>query len=1009
MKYAIAHIADIHYRKEESEGALLILNALVKDLAEQKDSLTEYDLYLAITGDVVFAGADVDSYISFNKEFSRKLSEIGLSKDHVIAVPGNHDIDQSVVERDLESYKTTISNNIESERKFNDFFNDKDHQDNKFDNYMLFESDFAGYGIDYSLPGKGWVLNSNLGVYCLNTCLCSLGGVDKMVDAVLAVSTRGIIDWCNTVSTSTNILIMHHPLSHLNGWSKTSLRQIIESNFSLCLCGHNHEQDIFYNKISQKSLICSAPQVFTNQDDLLGYAIILIEDNFIDTIQYREYSKGRFLNGQRFSENSEGIVSLQSDYAKRIKILKDNLKSALSFFKGQPEVFVEPKISKEREFNDEPNLLPDIIKAPRSSVITSHPQFGLTCLSHYMRLEAYKANDFWAYLDSKHTKARNVQSVISKQLREFGKTSDEISCIIIDSWDSSIVDHRNILQNVDSEYKGIPIIVMSNYTSLFYDPDFSFEYLNTEFETLHLQAMQRGKVREFVSQYNKEKNIAQEDLIVEKVVRDLEALNVHRTPFNCLTLLKVIERDYNEILVNRTKMIKTVLFILFSDAESFTYSSNKPDVDDCEYVLGRFCMSLVRKGTRSFTSFEFMRELSDYCKEKLISVALDTMTNILVSNNILIQFADSYEFKHSYWIFYFAANYMLHDPDFRDYVLSDKNYVNYPELIEFYTGIDGRRDDAISILLRDIDELNNTVNENIGITNNFNPFEGVIWNPSEDTIEAIRKDISERVKNSNLPTTIKDQYADQRYNSEAPYDQSIRKFLTEYSVVSLLQSIKASSRALRNSNYVSLNLRKNMIRAILSGWEQISKVLFWLSPALAKKGSATYDGLYVFLAGEFEGSPTNKMKAIFRAIPNNVVDHLKDDLSSTKMGPLVVDCLESCKSIMQKHFLCLYLIKERPEGWNDELFTFMNLLHRSSFILGDLYTLITDETEKGFVSRNDSQGLKKLLKIVAAKHKYGPKGRVTEIPKDMTINEENKLSIDKILAIGKSHKSISGR
>lgn len=1009
MKCAIAHIADIHYRKEESEGALQILNALIKDLAKQKDSLAGYDLYLAITGDVVLAGADSGSYLSFIKEFSPKLNEIGLTKDHVIVVPGNHDIDQSVVERDFERYKATISNNMENERKFNDSFNDEDYQDKKFDNYMLFESYFAGYGIDYSLPGKGWTLNSNLGVYCLNTSLCSFGGVNKVTDDALAASTRGIIDWCNTVNTSTNILLMHHPLSRLNSWSRASLRQIIENHFSLCLCGHNHEQDIFYNKISQKSLVCSAPQVFTNKDDLLGYAIILIEDNFIDTIKYREYSKGQFLNGQRFSENSEGIVSIQSDYAKRVEILKDNLKSALSFFKGQPDVFIEPKISKEREFNDEPNLLPDIIKAPRASVIASHPQFGLTCLSHYMRLEAYKANNFWVYLDSKHIKARNVQSVISGQIREFGKTSDEVACIIIDSWDSSIIDHRSILKSVDSEYKGIPIIVMSNYTTLYYDPDFSFEDLNAEFETLHLQAMQRGKVREFVSQYNKEKNIAKEDLIVEKVVRDLEALNVHRTPFNCLTLLKVLERDYNESLVNRTKMIKAVLFILFTDADSFTYSSNKPDVDDCEYILGRFCMTLVRKGTRSFTILEFFEELRTYCKEKLISVDLETMASILESNNILLRFGDTYEFKHSYWIFYFAANYMLHDRDFRDYVLNDKNYVNFPELIEFYTGIDGRRDDAICILLRDLNALNDTVNEKIGITNNFNPFEGVIWNPSEDTIEAIRKDISERVKNSNLPTAIKDQYADQRYNSEAPYDQSIRKFLTEYSVVSLIQSIKASSRALRNSNYVSLDLRKDMIRAILSGWEQISKVLFWLSPALAQKGFATYDGLRVLLAGTFEGSPTKKMEAIFRAIPNSVVDHLKDDLSSTKMGPLVFDCLESCKSIMQKHFLCLFLIKERPEGWNGELFTFMNLLHRNSFILGDLFTSIEDKIEKGFLSGSDSKELKTLLKIVAAKHEYAPKSRMGKIPKDMTINEENKLPIDKILAVGKSHKSIPGR
>lgn len=543
---------------------------------------------------------------------------------------------------------------------------------------------------------------------------------------------------------------------------------------------------------------------------------------------------------------------------------------------------------------------------------------------------------------------------------------------------------------------------MSNYSTFYYDINFDFSNLGSDVEVLHLQAMQRNKVREFVSQYSKEKNITREDAIVERVVRDLEALNVHRTPFNCLTLLKVFESNYNENLINRTKMIKAVLFILFTDADSFTYSTNKPDVDDCEYILGRFCTKLIEKGTRIFNEIEFIRELERYCKAKLINVDLEAMVNILESNNILLRFGDSLEFKHSYWIYYFAANYMLHDREFKDNILGNKNYVNFPELVEFYTGIDGRRNDAIEILLSDLKELNDTVQQKIGITDDFNPFENVIWNPSEATIEAIRKDISEKIKTSNLPTAIKDQHADQRYNSEAPYDQSIRKFLNEYSVVSLIQSIKASSRALRNSNYADSELKKQMIREILNGWEQLSKVLFWLSPILAQKGFVTYDGLYVHLAGaDSEESFSKKLEGVLISNPINIVSHFKDDLSSMKMGPLIFECIDNCKSIIQKHLLSLFLIKERPIGWRPKLFEFMNLLHRNSFILGDLYNLIDNEIQRGFVSDNDLNELKMLLKIVVAKHKYAPKVKLTEIPKDMTINEENKLQIDKILSAGK--------
>ena len=883
MRYAIVHIADIHYQNGEPEGALTILNSLIGDLKVQKDLLSGYEFYIAITGDIVFAGNDNESYSSFLKEFNQKLNDIGLTRDYRIIVPGNHDIDRSIVEENFEDYKNTIYKNIETEQKFNNFISAVDYKENKFENYTLFEPDFAKYGIDYSPQGKGWVINENLGVYCLNTAICSFGGVQNVSDKnKLAVFTRGLVDWCSKSDTSTKILLMHHPISHLNNWSRDELEQIIEKYFVLCLCGHNHKQDVFYNNISLNSIVCLAPQVFTNKKDLLGYAIILIEDNSIDKIIYREYVKGKFLIGQRFSGNDDGCVSIHSNYLRSIEKLEQKLKNALSFFKGQPVVFTKPKLSTQREFNKETNLLDQLIKDPQPSIIISHPQFGLTCLSHYMRLEAFRLNDFWVYLDSKHIKARNVKSEIDSQLNEFDKKIEDIKCIIIDSWDSSIIDNKTILKSIDNDFIGVPILVMSNYSDFYFDSSFNFSKLNSKLNVLHLQAMQRNKVREFISKYYQQKVLEKEDLIVSKIINDLEALNVHRTPFNCLTLLKVFERDFNQNLINRTKMIKAVLFILFTDSESFTYSSNKPEVDDCEYILGRFCKTLIEKRIRNFTYLELITELKNYCKEKLISVDVETILDILESNNIILRYNDNLEFKHSYWIYYFAANYMLQDDGFKNYILNDKNYVNFPEIIEFYTGIDGRRDAALQTLLDDLKNLISTVENMIGIKENFNPFERVIWDPSEGTIEMIKKVISDKVQQSNLPTVIKDQHADKCYDSEAPYNQSISKFLNEYSVISLIQSIKASSRALRNSNYANTDLKKEMMHVILNGWEQMSKVLYWLSPTLAQNGSAIYDGLHVLLLDDFDDC-SDRLDSILRSNPHNVVTHFKDDLSSMKM------------------------------------------------------------------------------------------------------------------------------
>lgn len=1006
MKYAIIHIADIHYRKEEPEGVSTVLKEFINDIKGEIQKFQEYKFYIAMTGDIVQAGKDNDAYENFTNEINKELNNIGLSKDFRMIVPGNHDLDRNIVKQDIGKYQKEIYNNIETEPQFNGYIKNNNSQSEKFENYELFESEFSKFGLDFSTQGKGWNIDNNLSVYCLNSALCSFGGAEKIKDkGKLAIYTRGLVEWCNQNKTTSNILLMHHPINHLTEWSQKELKQIIEDNFSLCLCGHAHKQDILYNNISQKALICSAPQLFTNKEDSLGYAIIHIEENEIEKIVYRQYSQSGFLNGLNFTGNNEGIIDIQNDYLKNKEKFKLSLTNALTFFKGQPVDFILPKLSENREFDDEDNLLDQMIKEPKSAIIISQPQFGLTCLALYMRLQAYRINNLWIYIDAEHTKARKVINEIEDQLQVVNKKIENIKCIIIDSWDNCSIDHRNILKCIDDNYDNIPIIIMSNYAEYNFYSEFDFSTLKNDFTTLHLQALQRGKVRELVSKYNKVNNIAGEDEIVTKVVKDLEILNVHRTPLNCLTLLKVFENDFNKNLINRTKMIKAVLFILFTDSDSFTYASNKPDIDDCEYILGKFCSVLITKNkSRRFSAHELLVQLTKYSEEKLIRVNISTLINILESNKILIRFNDELEFKHTFWIYYFAATYMIKDKEFEQYILKNKTYVNFPEIIEFYTGIDGIRKNAIQTLLNDTNELIDTVSEKIGILEEFNPFEGFVWNPSEDSIETIRKNISEKVQKSNLPAKIKDIHADKSYDPDAPYDQSINNFLHEYAVSSLIQSIKASSRALRNSNYIDTNIKREMLQSIMNGWEQISKVMFWVSPTLARRGSAIFDGLRITLCEGFDGSYPEKLKAIFLANPDNVVSIFKDDISSQKIGPLLFESMENNSSEIQRHFISLFLLQEKPDGWHKELFEHMNILHKNSFYLGNLSIRLKTEIKYGFNSSKELSDLKDLNAIVVAKHpskRINSKHKTKTIPKNLTMNKKNKLPIDKIRAAGK--------
>lgn len=1004
MKYAIIHIADIHYRKGEPEGAETIFKWFINDLKSERTKLEGYEIYLAATGDIVYEGKDSESYTEFISKFDHLLSENKIGIDSRIMVPGNHDVDRNIVKEDIKNREIIISQ-YKDERTFNNYFDKKLEGNKKFDNYKIFESYFVSYGIDTNSNGKGWIINNDLGVYCLNSALCSFGGLEEIDDTGnLAIQTRDLVDWCNKQSSTTNILLMHHPLSHLNEWSRRELKIILENHFSLCLCGHNHEQDISYNKFYGNALICSAPQLFTNKSDQLGYGIICIENNQIKEIRYRQYVKGAFLNGQQFSGNDTGIIVFDSRYKRSLEYLEKNLSNSLAFFKGQSNSFVRPILSKERVFNENGNLLDDVIKNPKNYQIISQPQFGLTCLAHYMRLEAFILGSFWIYINATNTKSRSLENVIEIELQQFGIKADDIKCFVIDSWDGSQIDHRNLVNKITDNYKNVPLIVMSNYTDNYFSSQHQPENITKKFDILHLQALQRNKVRELVKNYKNISSTDTEDNVVAKLVSDLEALNIHRTPLNCLILLRVFEDNFHRELINRTKLIKTVLFILFTDTDSFTYSSTKPEVEDCEYILGKFCKTLIQEKITKFEYSYFLRELNNYCKEKYLKIDIDILIDILLSNNILLRYENYLMFKHTYWIYYFASVHMMQDSEFESYILQNKNYVNFPEIIEFFTGQDGKRESAINTILNDLEELIETVNTRIGIRGEFNPFKGAIWNPSGQAIEQLKKEISDKVQESQLPTEIKDQHADTNYNSESPYNQSIKDFMNKYSILSLMSAIKASSRALRNSNYIDAELKVKFISSIFRAWEQMSRVIFWISPVLARDGSVFYDGWSLLLIGNTAGTDDERLKNVYLSNPTNVVNYFKDPLSSKKLGPLVIEKLVNNDSQLQQHLITLFLIRERPLDWNTYLFDFVNSLHRNSFFLADVQKTILDEMQKGFTSDEEKHKLKSLLKIIAAKHIQLSKSKLKEIPEDMIINESNKLPLDKILAEPKGPK-----
>lgn len=186
-------------------------------------------------------------------------------------------------------------------------------------------------------------------------------------------------------------------------------------------------------------------------------------------------------------------------------------------------------------------------------------------------------------------------------------------------------------------------------------------------------------------------------------------------------------------------------------------------------------------------------------------------------------------------------------------------------------------------------------------------------------------------------------------------------------------------------------------------------MIFWISPLLAQNGRAAHDGLNLVLASGFSEDMNERFREILMANPLNVVATLKDDLSSKKIGPLLSKHLAESDSELQRHFLAIFLLEERPTEWNKHLLRHLNLLHPSSFYLGNLLTNLEKEIKTGFIEKPEEIQLKRLVGAILAKRRYAGKTldkRTKAIPPDMMLSTENELPIDQLLS---SHTSIPRR
>ena len=1006
MRHTFLHLSDLHYRPGWPEGMDLVWRAFCADLATQ---ISHYnDAHLVFSGDLVFAGGTENQYSAFATNIGAGLNS-HFSRDRIICVPGNHDISQKAL-RSIATLQMGALAELTSETLFNDhvpqlsdmFFRPK------LRDYVAAEADFAKYGCcQTTLGGTGWDLANGIGVYCLNTALCSYAhSTDSQGAAIsdkskLMIDTRVMQQWLQQTTSTIRILVMHHPIEWLTPWAKSELDRIIANDFLLVFSGHLHQATArFFSRGDNGVVAVSAPPLFTCKSDLLGYSFVTLDTETRNVeVQYRQWTPGhKFVTGTALSNTDTGVVSfppwtrppLSIEDTKPLPtpgdtqaILQVEFEEATTSYTSKQTSWVDRDLASMPETDPDrdtatlltpqnliDNLRPLVVRAPR--------QFGLTCLGRYIALQHWRQNansNVVAMLDVSTIPPhrQGVLQSLEERCQELAVQTTSLAAIILDNYCGD-KPSRRILKELRHAFPQVPTIVLQSIDDCARIAD-AIEIDNVaEFETLYLWALTKTRLRELVTAYVQEMDDLDEDLVTARVTADIEALNIHRSPLNCLMILRLAEQAFEESPVNRTEMIGRVLTLLFWQFDQIPRYATRPDLKDCEYALGYFCEWLVRAERTTFSKTEFYDKALEYCKAQLLDLDVEVLFAFLAITNVLVRKGTDFRFRFSYWLYYFAAHRMHHDEEFASFVLSDGRYTAYPELVEFYAGIDRRRHDAVACLTTDLARMNSDFLTRTQIASDLNPFGHAKWAPDQAALEQLQEEVRNSMTASALPAAVKDAVADIQYDRARPYYQELRQFIDTTSLYQLMQAIRGAARVLRNSDHVGPEAKTALLDEVMSSWIRVCQILVILSPVLAVQRRASFEDIAFVLSNwDEKEEPQDRWAKIMTCILDNVVSWFQDDIFSKKMGALLCNHIKTHRGELSEVLVLLVMIRQKAPGWVRETKRFILKEHKNSFYLSRIFTALRTESRIWFFGERTRQELRHLAAMTLARHDVGVK------------------------------------
>ncbi|MGE6614239.1 metallophosphoesterase [Peribacillus sp. NPDC076916] len=753
-----------------------------------------------------FGGDAKLAFYTFQEEVIEPLMEnLGLSLEKFFMVPGNHDVNRKLDNEVSEAGLTTIlkssekvNNFIDSEEK-NGISRVLPFKEYEKEFYQDFSGEFklSNYQSTFKLLIKG----VEVGITCLNSswrCYDSETDFQKIIIGERQITrARELIQDCKI-----KIAMVHHPLDEIAPFESKQIQQMITKDYDILLCGHVHEGSSWAKTNSIGTTVISvSPANWTtnvrtkNSDFANGYSIIDINKENGNIITFhRRYSHIK----EKFVKNTDmGDENGQTNFflpCKKDLVNNDNLLEIISNIKDIhinyidkhlvsydtdteapkkiTEIFVMPKIiykdtvqfnEETLEENEELLNLESICGSNENILLVGTKEQGKTILLDRVLIEMTNNFEIYnkipVYIDVEEAIGSGLETLISKYLNvnirnlrlDVLKNSNVVLLIDNIKFDRK---YKTFLTSLTKLITDNPRVKLVATCCGNVDGELPIEALDTEifnyFKTAYIKNFNTREIRELMKNwfsFNERFNLDKKEKL-DSIIKTFSSLNLPRTPLAVSMFLWIIEKQEDYAPVNNAIMLENFLERLFRKTSDKEMYASEFNYKNKEKLLTEIAYYMFKRNNLNYSvNYQELRDfIYQNLKIKKFDFDEEHLLQHFINKGVLTVDKSGIErivrFKFSCFFQFFLMKNIDRDQEFKEYVLSDENYLLFMNELDYYSGL--KQDDAkllelvVNRMYTEYEEIIEKIEKlQYNYDNNFETLNTIVDRLSTDDIKEI--------------------------------------------------------------------------------------------------------------------------------------------------------------------------------------------------------------------------------------------------------------------------------